>query len=261
MKSWRPFRFPPLVQGAHVSALEPMDAAQLQASVADGFRQGMDAGYHQGLATGEAAGQEQGHQAGYQDGLALGREQALEHLQNLAAPLDAAASALRHTCDDYQSFLREAVVDLVDRVARQVIRCELTLRPAQILALVEETLAALPPVKGEVEVVLNNEEYERIRALMPERASRWRLMADARLPPGECRIRTPEIEADAGCRQRLDACLDKVREQLAEVPPLLPVHAAVMDTVAPVKPAAAVRRTKAKAKSKAGSDGEDGHAA
>ncbi|MXR35811.1 flagellar assembly protein FliH [Craterilacuibacter sinensis] len=286
MKSWRSFRFPPLVQGELPPAFASGDVAQVQASVADGFRQGMDAGYHEGLAAGEAAGREAGQRAGYQEGLEQGRQQALASLLALAAPLDAAAASLRHTCDDYQAFLREGVVDLVDRVARQVIRCELTLRPAQILVLVEETLAALPLVKGEVEIALNSEEYERIRELAPERASQWHLLADAKLPPGECRIRTPEIEADAGCRQRLDACLDKVRTQLATLPPdgseMPPVAlapealapAATTDTAsarkrAPAKAAPAVKtklqteaeataapakRSKARSKAQAGAD-------
>ena len=280
MKSWRSFRFPPLVQGELPAAFAGGDVAQVQASVADGFRQGMDAGYHEGLAAGEAAGREAGQRAGYQEGLEQGRQQALASLLTLAAPLDAAAASLRHTCDDYQAFLREGVVDLVDRVARQVIRCELTLRPAQILVLVEETLAALPLVKGEVEIALNSEEYERIRELAPERASQWHLLADAKLPPGECRIRTPEIEADAGCRQRLDACLDKVRTQLATLPSdggaLRPVALApealasepASDTAAarkraPVKAkpqaeaevtVAPVKRSKARSKTQAGAD-------
>jgi hypothetical protein len=50
-------------------------------------------------------------------------------------------------------------VDLVAKVARQVIRCELTLQPVQLLSLVEETLTALPPTRDdEVEVFLNPED-------------------------------------------------------------------------------------------------------
>lgn len=218
MKSWRPFRFPPLAQAA------PADdaSASLQDSLADGFRQGMDAGYREGFEAGEQAGRDAGHAAGLaegrQQGFEAARREVLAHFDGLAAPLDAAAAALARTVDDYQSALRDDVVDLVARVARQVIRCELTLRPAQILDLVEETLATLPKVGGEVEIALNADECERIRELAPERAARWRLIADAKLAPGECRIRADDSEADAGCQQRLAACLEQVREQLAEAP-------------------------------------------
>ena len=228
MKSWRPFRFPPLLQAPRVLSTSSdgqpaAEAAQLQASVADGFRQGMDAGYREGFDAGEQAGRDAGHAQGLaegrQQGFEAARHEVLSQLDGLAAPLAAAADAMRRTCEDYQAALREDVIELVAKVARQVIRCELTLKPAQILDLVEETLAALPPVSGEVEVLLNAEECERIRELAPERAARWRLVPDAKLAPGECRVRTAESEADAGCQQRLEACLDKVREQLGEAAP------------------------------------------
>ena len=48
----------------------------------------------------------------------------------------------------------------------------------------------------------------------PERAAGWKLVADERLALGECRVITPQAEADVGCQQRLDACLDTLAEHL-----------------------------------------------
>ncbi|WP_047248439.1 flagellar assembly protein FliH [Chromobacterium subtsugae] len=222
MKHWRPFRFPPLIDGA---PLEPLAAAEAQASAADGFRQGMDAGYREGFDSGEAAGRDAGYQAGValgrQEGVAAARAEELARFSSLAEPLDAAIEQLRRLCRDYQAAQRDEVVELVAKVARQVIRCELTLKPVQILDLVEETLAALPAAshsRGEVEVLLNPEECQRIRELAPERAAKWRLLADSGLAPGECRVRGAEFEADAGCQQRLAHCVDSLREQLQAEP-------------------------------------------
>ena len=221
MKAWRPFRFPPLIHSALDLPLDAQDSAQIQASAADGFRQGMDAGYNEGLASGEAAGREAGYAAGLeqgrQEGQAAARREALAELADLGRPLEAALAELRRVSEEYQAAMRDEVVELVAKVARQVIRCELALKPVQILDLVDETLAALPPgqyQQDEVEILLNAEECQRIRELAPERAARWRLVADPQLPHGECRIRTPESEADAGCQQRLEACIATVREQL-----------------------------------------------
>ncbi|XLM19707.1 flagellar assembly protein FliH [Chromobacterium piscinae] len=218
MKAWRPFRFPPLIDGA---PLAPAAAAEVQASAADGFRQGMDAGYREGFDSGEAAGRDAGYQAGLEqgraEGVAAARAETLAGLETLGAPLEAAIEQLRKLCRDYQAAQRDEVVDLVAKVARQVIRCELALKPVQILDLVEETLAALPQgahSQGEVEVLLNPEECQRIRELAPERAAQWQLSADASLAPGECRVRGVEFEADAGCQQRLEHCVGSLREQL-----------------------------------------------
>ena len=52
------------------------------------------------------------------------------------------------------------------------------------------------------------------REASPDRASRWTLIPDPRLEPGECRVRAGGREADAGCRQRLAACMEQVSAQL-----------------------------------------------
>jgi flagellar assembly protein FliH len=63
-------------------------------------------------------------------------------------------------------------------------------------------------------VLLNPEEYNRIRDLAPNRASVWRLVPDDRLALGECRIVTAQTEVDIGCQQRLDACIDTLSQHM-----------------------------------------------
>jgi len=126
--------------------------------------------------------------------------------------------SLKKLRSDYRAAQRKEVVDLVAKVARQVIRAELALQPVQMLALVDETVAAMPATRADIEVFLNPEELNRIRELDPKRAKRWSLIADARLEPGECRVRSGHHEVDAGCQQRLVACIEQVRAQLVDAP-------------------------------------------
>ncbi|MCO5977064.1 flagellar assembly protein FliH [Ideonella oryzae] len=220
LKHARPYRFPPLAQV--LAQAQPGSAPGLgdvQAALTQGFQEGLDKGYQEGLASGRADGQAHG----LQEGLAQGRQQALDQARAeararwaaLATPVDALMQALRQQRAEEHAALRQDVVDLVAKVARQVIRCELTLQPVQLLSLVEETLTALPPTRDdEVEVFLNPEELERIRELDPTRAARWQLRADPALEAGECRVQAAGREADAGCRQRLGACMAQVQAQL-----------------------------------------------
>lgn len=226
----RPHRFPPLSQvrslvaadgGTAEGAGAPV-AGQLQAAVAAGFQEGLAKGYDEGLASGHEAGLARGLQEGRQQS----RQQALDEarregqalLEALATPLEAVLSALKQQRADYQSAQRREVVELVAKVARQVIRCELALQPTQLLALVDETLATLPPARDEdIEVFLNPEELVQIRELDPARAERLHLHADAALAPGECRVRAGGREADAGCKQRLAACMEQIERQLGLV--------------------------------------------
>lgn len=224
-KALRPHRFPSLAHLRHgsnadaagVAGVEP---AQGGSAMADGFQQGLDKGYREGWDSGEERGREEGLNAGLQDGrrqgLEEGRQEVLSAFDGLAKPLETALAELARVRADYQAALRKEVVDLVGKVARQVIRCELALQPTQLLALVDETLAAMPPVPDGVTIYLNPEECQRIRELAPERSVQWTLVPDPRLEAGECRVKVGDREADAGCRQRLSACMDQVRTQLLE---------------------------------------------
>lgn len=215
----RPHRFPPLSQ-LGIGAALPAGATnqQLQARLAEGFEEGLRDGYRDGHLSGLDAGQAEGLALGREEGLKAAaleaRAEAQARFEGLAAPVDAVLAELLHTQEDYRSALRKEVVDLVGRVARQVIRCELALQPIQLLALVDETLATMPPPHKGVEVFLNSEDLRRIQEIDSERGARWTLVADPALEPGECRVKAGRREADAGCRQRLAAVMDQVSEQL-----------------------------------------------
>jgi flagellar assembly protein FliH len=45
-------------------------------------------------------------------------------------------------------------------------------------------------------------------------------MADSRLDAGECRVHCGGQEADAGCRHRLQACMEQIGAQLLDTEPL-----------------------------------------
>ncbi|MTD32924.1 flagellar assembly protein FliH [Paludibacterium denitrificans] len=216
MTPFRPYRFPPLSKPEPTGAA-PGDAAQWQASLAKGFKQGMDTGYREGYDSGVAAGHKEGFDKGYTDGLKQAADEAKGEvaaaIEELARPLDAMLANLRTLQADYQAAMHKEVIELVGKVARRVIRCELALQPVQLLSLVDETLATMPVVNGEVEVYLNPEECQRLHELAPERAARWSLIPDSSLEAGECRVKSGNHEADA-CRQRLESCMEQVKEQL-----------------------------------------------
>lgn len=220
---WRTHRFTPLTELTSTEAWQagvPVHmTAQMQAATADGYQRGMDRGYREGLESGQRDGFQKGLEEGREQGLREGAEKALQdaraRFESLAQPVESMLAALRGLEDDYQSALRKEVVDLVARVAKEVIRCELVLQPNQLLSLVDETLATMPQAaKRDRQIVLNDKDLERIREIDPKRASKWNLVGDPKLESGECRIRTPDGEVDAGCRQRLAACLDQVNDQM-----------------------------------------------
>jgi flagellar assembly protein FliH len=220
---WRSHRFAPLTEltgtEAWQAGVPEHLSASMQAATADGFQRGMDRGYREGQDSGHRDGLAKGLAEGRAQGQREGTEKALQdaraQFETLARPIESLLAQLQGLQEDYQSALRKEVVDLVARVAREVIRCELVLQPGQLLTLVDETLATMPRAsKRTTQIALNDKDLERIREIDPKRASRWNLVGDPHLESGECRIRTADREVDAGCRQRLAACLGQVNDQL-----------------------------------------------
>jgi len=216
-RNWRPYRFPPRCLEPQSEGLE-QDANGRQRALSDGFQQGMDRGYQEGLEQGRGAGRDEGFAQGREEGLRLGREegrqQGREDFQRACQPLDAMQDEWRRFMAEAEEKRREELLELVRKVARQVIRIELTINPAQLLTLAEEAVASLPGDPGEVHVLLNPEEYNRLRDLAPERAAQWRLLPDERLGLGECRVVSEQAEADIGCQQRLESCMEALAEHL-----------------------------------------------
>ena len=223
MKQFRAYRFPPLAQftsmaqqraAANGNASGGDAGAQWAASVTEGFEQGQRDGYEIGLARGQEDGYEAGRTAGQQQGREEGRHETLVAYDQMARPVDAMLKSLKKLRSDYRAAQRKEVVDLVAKVARQVIRAELALQPVQLMSLVEETPASMPPTREEIDVYLNPEELKRITELDPKRSKKWHLIGDARLEVGECRIKAGDNEVDAGCHQRLAAVMEQVDNQL-----------------------------------------------
>ena len=218
-RSWRPFRFPPRVRtAAELADSVAGDPAALQRAVADGFQEGIDKGYEQGLEQGREAGHREGFERGVEDGKAIGREegrvQGRRAFDEAARPMDELVERFERFRQEFEQARREQLLELVQKVSKQVIRCELTLHPTQLLTLAEEALAAMPGDQEDVRILLNPEECTRIKELAPERAAAWRLVPDEKLALGECRVVTAQAEADIGCQQRLDSCMDTLADHI-----------------------------------------------
>ena len=220
---YRLHRFPPRQRAVTGEPLTTsISAADYQRQLMDGFQEGLQKGFAQGMTEGQEQGFSEGHQQGfaegrrqgYTEGSLAGQQEGRKQFVEAAQPLEAITGKVNDFLAHIERKQREDLLQLVEKVTRQVIRCELALQPTQLLALVEEALAAFPVMPETLQVMLSTEEFNRLRDAVPEKVSEWGLTPSPDLPPGECRVITDKAELDIGCEHRLEQCMTALKETL-----------------------------------------------
>ena len=161
----------------------------------------------------EAARQEgfqQGQEAGYADGLALGRADAaaeLVHLQSIALAFGDAVAAADET-------IAADMLDLALHLARAMLRQALEIKPDLILPVVREAIGYLPVLQQPALLMLHPLDAAIVRSAIGEELDKggWRVIEDAHVGRGGCKIDTAsnQIDATAASRwQRLAQALGK----------------------------------------------------
>ncbi|MGF1779196.1 flagellar assembly protein FliH [Vibrio nomapromontoriensis] len=224
---YRPHRFPPVapvIQDNELSSEmmwgEEASQADVQEKLEIGFQQGLEQGHREGVQQGLEQGQQQGllegQKEGFQKGFISGEQSGKQAFLEAIKPVNEIYHHLERWQEEKDQQQRHVICELVQKVAQQVIRAELTLMPQQILALVDETLEAMPGKTEKVTVHLNPQDLERIANINAELPHNWKLVAKAELPVGGCHLVTDDAEADASCDARLETCMDNVKNHLLD---------------------------------------------
>ncbi|WP_428454425.1 flagellar assembly protein FliH [Photobacterium kasasachensis] len=214
---YRNYHFPPLVQPEEdLFGDEPTGSYQdeFNNGFQDGQQKGHEQGYQEGLAQGQQFGQQQGLEQGRQQGIREGVAQVQQQMGGTVASVDHLMQQIQQVFHQHVRQQSEMICDLVQKVARQVIRAELTLKPSQMVNLIEETLAQMPEQKPELVTYLNPQDCQRLLELVPEQVSGWNLKPDDSLAIGSCRIVTSDSESFADSEERLEACMESIRDSL-----------------------------------------------
>lgn len=215
---YRPYRFPPLLGQPDDDLFGDGSGDSFQDDFNNGFEEGQqkgfEQGYEEGMTQGTAAGQQQGLSQGQQQGFEQGVQQAQAQVQHTLMATEQLQAQIQQAFHQHVRQQSEMLCDLVQKVARQVIRAELTLQPSQLVNLIEETLTQIPEKTPDLVVHLNPQDKARLTELVPEKVSAWKLEADDTLTVGSCRVVCQEAEAVADSEERLEACMESVRESL-----------------------------------------------
>lgn len=157
----------------------------------------------------EAAAYQDGFQRGHAEGFASGQHAVVQQSQRLQALIDHIMRPLAHLDEEVE----RALVDLASAVARRLLNDEIAAKPERVLALVREALSGLPPQLRSLRLSVHpgDEALLRERLSPPPEVQDFRIVPDAELHPGDCRVFTESALVDA----RLDRRVRVIAEALA----------------------------------------------
>jgi flagellar assembly protein FliH len=146
------------------------------------------------------AGFDEGHNAGYADGLAIGRAEAareLEHLQAIAVEFGTAVAHAGET-------IAADVLDLALHLAKNMLRTALEVKPELLIPVVREAIEYLPVLQQPAVLMLNPADAEIVRGAIGEELDKggWRVVQDAAIARGGCKVDTATNQIDAQTASR-----------------------------------------------------------
>jgi len=177
-----------------------VDAAVLQAL--------REAAYREGFAKGEA------------DGFKAAEEKAQaaaeEALQERIKSLEVLMQSLFEPIAQQDRQIEELLLDLLQRLARAVIRRELCIDSSQILPHLREALSLLPMGANNLHLFVSAQDFASIKALRDQHNEHWRICEDPDLLPGGFRLESEQSRIDASIESRLQQALSQLAEQQRE---------------------------------------------
>lgn len=146
------------------------------------------------------AGFDDGRSAGYADGLAIGRAEAareLEHLQAIAVEFGTAVAHADET-------IAADVLDLALHLAKNMLRTALEVKPELVIPVVREAIEYLPVLQQPAVLMLNPADAEIVRGAIGEELDKggWRVVQDAAIARGGCKVDTATNQIDAQIASR-----------------------------------------------------------
>jgi flagellar assembly protein FliH len=199
-------------------------AAEEAVRQAEEHKQGLEAerlaAYNAGQEEGRAAGFEEGKAAGFEqghaDGLAQGRAEAAEE----RAQLQQIAQTFGDEVTQASERIAVDVLNLALDLSKAMLKTALNLRPELVIPVVAEAIRYLPTVQQPALLTLHPDDAQLVKSHLSSELSNagWRVVEDAHIERGGCRVETAsnQIDATADSRwQRIAAALGKDSDWLA----------------------------------------------
>ena len=191
---------PPEMEEVPLDEVQPLTLEELES-----IRQ---EAYNEGFAIGE--------KEGFHSTTLKVRQEAEAVLAPKVAGLEQLMANLFEPIAEQDTQIEKSLVDLVQHITKQVIQRELAIDSTQIEHVMREALKLLPLGVGNVRLHINPQDFEQVKALRERHEETWRIVEDAALQPGGCRVETEYSRIDATVETRISQIMAKLLDQLHE---------------------------------------------
>jgi len=165
------------------------------------------------LAAASDAGEGAGHaeaervrEQAYREGVEAGRQSAAALLERQRAELEALIAGVTGMMHNFEQTLANDVLSISLELAKLIVRQSLRVRPELVAAVVKEAMASLPGLSEQTVLVLNPADAALLRRLAEDEpalsAPHWKIVEDAHIERGGCKLETPTTEVDATLETR-----------------------------------------------------------
>lgn len=147
----------------------------------------------------------QAREQGFAEGLAAARLEMQTAIERQRGEFNALVANLDLFCKDLDGKLAEHVLAMSLELARLIVRQSLRVNPDLILPMLREAMAGLPGIGADTVLYLHPEDAALLRAAAQSDAglsTTWKLVDDAQIERGGCRIETSTTEVDATLETR-----------------------------------------------------------
>lgn len=147
---------------------------------------------------------EQGYAAGHEEGLALGRAS--------AARINAVMTTLEQALKALDQQVAEQLLATSVEIANQMLRQALRIKPELLLPVVREAVSTLHSLTGHPALFVHPDDAALIRTHLGDQLAHnnWRIIEDASLTPGGCRVELAASEVDATLETRWRRVIESI---------------------------------------------------
>ncbi len=158
---------------------------------------------------------QQGYAAGHAEGIAVARQS--------AARIDALVAGLQLAIKEIDQNVADQLLATAVEIANQVLRQSLRVKPELLLPVVREAVATLNAHLGHPALFVNPDDAALIRSELGDQlaGNNWRLIEDASLTAGGCRVELGASEVDATLETRWRRVIEAIgisQDWLADKP-------------------------------------------